>query len=147
MSSDKTVTKDLMKTLEDGKEGFEKAATLLESEAPQASMDFQRFAQQRATFYSELQELASDYGDELSESGTLAAALHRGWMGLKDAVTGSSLKSVLDAAEQGEEHAVEEYEKALEQDLSEGLRSVVDRQLTDIRTTHEKVRALQTNHS
>jgi uncharacterized protein (TIGR02284 family) len=147
MSTDKSVTEDLMKTLENGKEGFEKAAGLVEKDNPTTAATFRRLAQQRATFYGELQEMAKNYGDKVEESGSIAAALHRGWMSLKDAVAGSDPKGALDAAEQGEDHAVKAYEKALEEtDMSTELRTVVSRQFTSVKTAHDEVKALRDAH-
>src|SRR5690606_32605860 len=106
-------TKDLVQTLEDGKDGFAKGADKLESEDAAAAATFRRYSEQRHQFAEELRGLAEAYGDEIHESGSAAAAVHRGWMTLKDALTGSNPSGVLDAAEQGEDHAVREYEKAL----------------------------------
>ncbi len=144
MSTDAAVTKDLIETLEDGTDGFAQGATkLADSDRPQLATTFQQLSAQRAQFSAELRELARDYGDELHESGSMTAALHRGWMGLKDALSGSSPSGVLDAAEQGEDHAIKEYEKALEQELSPTLRTVVQRQFADVRAAHGQVRALR----
>ena len=68
-------------------------------------------------------------------------------MSLKDALTGSDPKGVLDAAEQGEDHAVKTYKKALDADISDGLRSVVQRQSIDVKSAHDKVRSLRDSHS
>ena len=145
MSSDKKATKDLMKILADGQEGFEKAAAKLdEGKAPEVASTFRRFGQQRAKFYSELEEMAKDYGDDLEESSSVAAAIHRGWMSVKDTFSGSSPKGVIDAAEQGEDHAVAAYKDALTGDLSADLRSVVERQFVDVKSAHDEVRALKT---
>ena len=67
---------------------------------------------------TELHKLAQSYGDHIEESGSVAPTLHRGWMSLKDALAGSSPDGVLDAAEQGEDHAIKEYDKALDSDFS-----------------------------
>lgn len=84
-----------------------------------------RFAEQRREFSAELRGMAETYGDAIDEGGSAAAAVHRGWIALKDALTGADPKPVLRAALQGEEHAISEYEKALEEDLSPSLRTVV----------------------
>lgn len=147
MSTDKDVTSDLMKTLENGKEGFEKAASLVEQNSPQTAATFRRLSQQRSALYDELHKMAKDYGDPVEESGTLSAALHRGWMTVKDAVSGENPTGALDAAEQGEEHAVKEYEKALAMpDLSSGLRLVLVRQMTEVSNAHAEVKALRDAH-
>jgi uncharacterized protein (TIGR02284 family) len=68
-------------------------------------------------------------------------------MGLKDALTGSDPKGVLDAAEQGEDHAVKQFDKALKADLSAALRTVVERQRAAVKAAHDTVRALRDAHS
>ena len=147
MSTDKNVTSDLMKTLEDGKDGFAKAAGLVEQDSPEVAATFRRLGEQRSSFYDELHKMAIDYGDPIEESGTIAAAIHRGWMTLKDAVSGSDPAGVLDAAVQGEEYAVKSYETALESsDLSSGLRLVLVRQMTDVSSAYIEVKALREAH-
>lgn len=144
MSTDATVTKDLMETLEDGRKGFEEAAAkLADSDRSDLAPRFRGFSEQRASMYAELDVLAQQYGDDIDDDGSVAAALHRGWMTLKDVVTGSSPKGVLDVAEQGEDHAVKEYNKALEKDLSPNLADVIRRQLTEITATHDEVKGLR----
>lgn len=144
MSVDAKVTKDLMQTLADGRDGFEHAAERLKDDRPDLGAKMREFSEQRASFHGELESMAARYGDDIDEEGSTAAAAHRGWMSLKDAITGSDAEGVLDAAEQGEDHAVAEYEKALEQDdLSSELRTVVERQSTAVRETHDTVRALR----
>ena len=68
-------------------------------------------------------------------------------MSLKDALAGSSPDGVLDAAEQGEDHAIKEYDKALGSDLSTELRTVVERQSMEVRAAHDEVRSLRDAHS
>lgn len=147
MSTDKNVASDVMETLEDGKEGFAKAAGLLEKDSPELCAAFLRLSHQRSSFYDELHEMAKDYGDKIEESGSITAALHRGWMALKDAVSGSGPTGVLDAAVQGEEHAVKTYETALESsDLSSGLRLVLARQMDDVSKAYVEVKGLRDAH-
>jgi uncharacterized protein (TIGR02284 family) len=148
MSTDEAVTKDLIETLVDGKDGYAKGAEKLEgSDTPELGATFQRFSAQRASFANELQGLAGNYGDDVEKSGSVAATLHRGWMSLKDALAGSDPHGVLDAAVQGEDHAVSEYDKALEADISPTLRAVVTRQGTEVKAARDEVRALSEAHS
>jgi uncharacterized protein (TIGR02284 family) len=147
MSTDKAVTKDLMETLADGRDGYAQGATKLDDENAEVASIFRRFSAQRATFYTELEEMAKDYGDDIEESGSTLASLHRGWMALKDAISGSSPKGVIDAAEQGEDHAVDAYDKALAEDISTGLRTVVARQHADVKAAHDEIRSLKQSFS
>ena len=104
---------------------------------------FREFSGQRAQFSSELRQMAKAYGDHIDQSGSVAASLHRGWMSLQDALSGSDPKGVLKAAEQGEDHAVKEYEKALASELSIDLRTTVERQFTEIKKVHAQIRSLR----
>lgn len=143
MSDDKKVAKELVETLKDGAAGFASAADKFrDSDHPEWVTPLQRLSEQRAGFSREIVELGHDYGDDVDESGTAAAALHRGWMSLKDALTGDDARGVLGAAVTGEDHAVSEYEKALEGDLSDGFRAVVTRQHAAVVTARDEVKAL-----
>ncbi len=144
MSTDQKVTKDLMETLEDGKNGFAKAADKLAgSDRPDLAEKFRFYSQQRERFCAELDTMAAAYGDDIDESGTISGAVHRGWLSVKDALSGSNPEGVLDAAEQGEDHAVSVYASALEEDISSDLRDVVQRQFVDVKAAHDEVRALR----
>ncbi len=143
MSVDQSTTQDLVKVAEDGEEGYRKGAEeLTGSDRPELASTFTRLSQQRAGFSTELQALAAKYGDQVEEKGSAAAALHRGWMAVRDAVTGSGPDSVLKTALQGEDHAISAYEKALEQDISAETREVAQRQLGEIRAARTEVQGL-----
>ena len=148
MSTDATIASSLMQTLEDGKKGYEQGAQRLvkDGKSDLAAM-FERYSKQRQDFYESLQAMAKRYGDELEESGTVAGAVHRGWLTLTDALTGADPGAVLSAAEQGEDHAVEEYEKALASELSAEFRSVVETQAAAVRAAHDEIRSLRDAHA
>jgi uncharacterized protein (TIGR02284 family) len=144
MSTDEKVTKDLIQTLEDGTNGFQSAAEKLrESDRADLATRFAAHSAERAQFADELRTIASAYGDQINESGSVAAAAHRGWMAVKDSISGSSPSGVLDVAEQGEDHAVSEYRKALDEDISPELRSMVERQFQSVQATHDEVKTLR----
>ncbi len=144
MTDDKNVAKDLVETLKDGEHGFASAAEKLrDSDHPAWAATLSRLSEQRAQFRREIVELGQDYHDDVDESGSVAAALHRGWISLKDALSGDDAGSVLGAVVTGEDHAVSEYESALQQDLSAGFRDVVTRQHAAIVAARDDVKALQ----
>lgn len=138
-----------MRISEDGKEGYAKGAQeLAGSDRPELATTLNKFSQQRAGFSAELQALAGAYGDTVKETGSTAAALHRGWMAVRDAVTGSGPKSVLKTALQGEDHAIEAYEKALKDDISAETQALARRQLGEIQAARNEVqRLLETTES
>ncbi|WP_040495046.1 ferritin-like domain-containing protein [Ilumatobacter nonamiensis] len=142
MSKDAMVTKKLIEVLEDGRKGFAEGADKLRSlDRPDLAAMFDRHAQQRQQFSADLEAMAAAYGDDIDEDGSFAAAVHRGWMSLKDAISGSDPDGVLGAAVQGEDHAVETYDKALSEDISADLRTTVQSQLADITTARNEVKA------
>ncbi len=144
MSDDEKVAKDLVETLKDGERGFASAAEKLrDSDRAEWATTLQRLAEQRAGFRREIVGMGHEYGDDVDESGSVAASLHRGWISLKDALTGDDAGSVLGAAVTGEDHAVSEYEKAEKQDLSAGFRGVVSRQRAAVVAARDEVKALQ----
>jgi uncharacterized protein (TIGR02284 family) len=144
MSDDAKVAKDLVETLKDGERGFASAAEKLrDSDRAEWATTLQRLSEQRAGFRSEIVAMGHEYGDDVDESGSVAATVHRGWISLKDALTGDDAGSVLGAAVTGEDHAVSEYEKAEKADLSAGFRAVVARQHAAVVAARDEVKALQ----
>ena len=144
MSDDAKAAKELVETLKDGERGFSHAAEKLrDGEHPEWATTLQRLSDQRAGFWREIVDLGHDYGDDVDESGTVAAAVHRGWISLKDALTGDDADAVLKAAATGEDHAVSEYEDALKMDLSAGFREVVVRQQAAVVAARDEVKAFQ----
>ena len=148
MSTDEKTTKDLIQTLEDGANGFSSAADKLESDGrSDLAVRFRAFSAERSTLGDELQVLAATYGDEIERSGSIAAAVHRGWMAVKDTIAGSDPDGVLDAALQGEDHAVSEFQKALDSDISPELRVVVARQSASVQAVRDQVDKLKADLS
>lgn len=141
----KNVIEDLIETVEDGRKGFEKTAERLRKDGyADLASQMSEYSEQRARFASELREAAARGGFEIDEDGSIAGALHRGWIALSDALTGDDPAAVLSAAEAGEDHAVDEYEDALEDDeLTGEMRGLVARQASEVKQTHDRVRALR----
>lgn len=137
--------KQLVETAENGERGYAEGAEKLHKDghADLAGI-FERFSNQRATLAKELRTLDPNIGAaETDSKGSLPGALHRGWLALKDAFDGASPEGVLDAAEQGEDHAVGVFRDALDGDLAEPARSVVARHLTAIQQAHDEIKRLR----
>lgn len=142
------VLEDVIETLEDGLRGFEDAANKLdEHDRADLGTTFRGFAEQRGRFSTELRNIAAAHGIEISETGSVAGSLHRGWMAVKDALSGDDPDSVLDAAEQGEDHAVSQFERALSRndidEVPDEIRNVLVRQYNDVRNAHDSVKSLR----
>ena len=76
-------------------------------------------------------------------SGSAAGALHRGWINLKSALTRGDDHSILAECERGEDSAVEEFRKALNDGLSAPVQEIVSRQYVQIKEAHDRVKNLR----
>jgi uncharacterized protein (TIGR02284 family) len=143
VSTDEKIAKNLIQTLENGKLGFESAAEKLDAERPDVAASFRKFSQERAAMSTELASIAAAYGDDIEQRSTVPGALHRGWMAVKDALTSDDAAAVINAAETGEDHAVEEYQEALaDTEVSSEFRVILTRQLASVQAAHDYVRGL-----
>jgi uncharacterized protein (TIGR02284 family) len=138
------VLEDLIQTLEDGRKGFSEAAEKLQANGrSDLARRMTEFSAERGQFSSELRMAAKGMGFEITEDGSGVGALHRGWIALKDALTGDDAHPVLAAAESGEDHAVKEYEEALASDLPPQIHDVVAKQAMKVQAAHDAVRAMR----
>src|SRR4051812_44928528 len=88
---------NLIETCRDGQEGFKTAAEGVRSaELKELCHSYSR---QRAGFVGELQDEVRRLGGEAEDSGSTTAALHRGWMGLRAAVSGDDDGAVVSECE------------------------------------------------
>jgi conserved hypothetical protein len=133
---------DLIETLKDGQEGFKQAAEGVKD--PQLKSLFDQYSRQRASFAMELQGEARSMGESEPEtSGSAAGALHRGWINLKSALTRGDDHAILAECERGEDSAVEEFKKAVNNGLSAPVQQIVSRQYAQIREAHDRVKHLR----
>jgi len=137
-----SIIDDLIETLKDGEEGFKQAADGVKD--PQLKSIFSEYSRQRSRFATELQRQARSLGEEEPETDSSATgALHRGWINLKSAVTGGDDHAILAECERGEDSAVEEYKKAMNDGLSGPARELVSRQYNEIKKAHDHIKNLR----
>lgn len=125
---------DLLNLNRTSTKGYQEAAE--EVKNPELKSQLSQYSQQRASFVSDLERYARQYGIDASGSNTVeslatdaAAAVHRGWINIKSAVTGQDDSAVLEAAETGEAAALKGYETALSAtDLPADVQSVLQKQ-------------------
>ena len=132
----------LVEICRDGQYGFELASkgiddALLRSELMQ-------YSQQRYEFADDLREALGDLtGEKVVDHGTMAGALHRGWINLKQALTSRDRMAILSECERGEDAAIHSYEEATRVALPEQLAALVLTQLRAVKRVHDRVRALR----
>lgn len=136
-----SVLNNLIETCRDGEKGFRAAAEGVES--GELKELFRGYASQRAGFVGELQDEVRRLGGDPERTGSIAAALHRGWMDIKSAVTGRDESAVIKECGRGEDSAVANYSEALDADLPANVRTMLERQFAQVKSAHDRLRALE----
>lgn len=132
---------NLIETCKDGQNGYQTAADGVKNS--ELKTLFNTYAQQRAQFAGDLQSEVRRLGGDPEKTGSIAASLHRGWINIKSAVTGEDESAVLAECERGEDSAVSNYQDTLASELPADVRDVVQRQFTQIKEAHDRIRSLE----
>lgn len=131
----------LVETCRDGQRGFEQAAKSIGDPALRAEL--MQYSMQRREFATALQQAIRTVGEEPTTSGSASAALHRGWMNVRQAISSNDDYSVLAECERGEDSAVEAYREALGQPVPSGVDDLVETQYSAIKHVHDRIRSLR----
>ena len=137
----RSTVETLIETCRDGQTGFEHAAGGIED--PVLKAELLQYSGQRAEFASELAEALGMPIEKSEKSGSVTAALHRGWINIKSAVTGSDKHAILAECERGEDYAVAAYRKATSATLPTTLANAVATQQQAITRVHDRMKALR----
>jgi len=143
-SVNKEILNDLIEINNDRVAGYEKAIEdLKDGDSDLKSLFVEMIGQShkhKSTLAQEVQVLGGD-----AETGTTASGkIYRAWMDVKAVFTGHDRQTVLNNCEFGEDAAQKAYKMALETDgLSADLRSTITEQKADLRTSHDKIKALR----
>jgi len=132
---------NLIETCKDGQQGFKEAAEGVERSDLKSF--FYEMGQQRSQFAGELQTLVRELGGDPENSGSMAGAIHRGWINIKSAVMGKDETAILSEAERGEDVAKNAYKDALEESLPANVLPVVQNQYMSVQTSHDKVKSMR----
>lgn len=132
---------NLIETCKDGENGFREAAEGVQD--PALRTVFMEYQQQRAQYASELQQQVAKLGKAPEETGSVAAAIHRGWINLKSAVTGKDDHAILAECERGEDSAVKNYRQALTEDIPADLKAIIQQQASGVQQAHDHIRSLR----
>ncbi|MGI8991469.1 MAG: ferritin-like domain-containing protein [Bryobacteraceae bacterium] len=131
----------LIETSKSGELGYHTAAANVHN--TQLETIFNDYAKQRAGFARQLQAEVERLGGTSTDSGTLGAAVHRGWMDVKSAVTGGDGAAMVAACETGEDHAAAEFERVVNLDIPGQTRSIVEKQWEKIKEAHARLLRLK----
>lgn len=122
----------LIAILEDAKKGYINASEKIRDDV--LSLLFERFGYQRGRYSSELKNIVSQLEVPSSIDQFTLSLLHRTWMDLKTTFKFGKKDTIIHACIQGEETAIKNYTKAIEQiDEENELRKILERQLNEMK--------------
>ena len=139
-----SVLNNLIQVNKDTEEGFRIAADNVED----ASLKkvFLNKANTHQMAVRSLQGHVANMDGEYEEGGTMLGSLHRGWINLKGTLTGNDSYAILEECEKGEDVAKAAYAKALEHDLQQNVRSLIQGQYETVIKDHDQMRDLRDSY-
>lgn len=131
----------LIETCKNGELGYAEAARLVDDTKLQTILE--GYAKERAGFLRALQAEVKKLGGTPGESGSLGAALHRGWLEFKAAATLGDGGAILAACETGENSAWTHYKHVIDSEISGESRSMVEKQWGKVKEAIAHLQHLQ----
>jgi len=143
MTTEDTIShlNSLIETCRNGELGYAEAAKDVEDSRLQTIL--QDYSKERAGFVKALQAEVKKLGGTPKESGTIGAALHRGWMEVKAIATLGDGGAILSACETGEDSAWTHYKHVIDSDISGESRAMVDKQWEKVKEAIAHLQHLQ----
>lgn len=103
---------DLYDLLADSRKGYHDAAKRCQEQ--DVSGFLERLSEQRDAMEGELgKEIRRFKPDDHTQEGTVKGIFHRAWMDIRDALSGSDGRSVLDDCERGERYLIQRYDTVI----------------------------------
>ncbi len=135
--SPREILNHLIETCRDGEHGFAHAAGLVSD--PALKRLFADCAGRRAHAAADLLPHAQRFGGSEATQGTAAASMHRRWMDMRSNVSGHDDRVILAEAQRGDAVTLAAFADALQGLLPASVRDLVERQLTEVRETHDEL--------
>lgn len=139
--TEREVLNHLIETCVDAERGYRNAAEHVKDGAIKSL--FTEIANERARYAQDLRLHADRLGGSAAGDGSRAASLHRGWMVLRDALSGHDARSLVKEAGRGEEVALAAYRDALAGMLPPAARDVVEQQLAGVQKAQVRLKAAE----
>ncbi|WBX97836.1 PA2169 family four-helix-bundle protein [Chryseobacterium gambrini] len=142
MENSKTVSvlNDLLQITNDRIEGFEKVEGKIWEKYPDVKAEYDRMITQSKLMKVELINLINEKGGEPTDSTSVAGAIHRTWIDIKNSFTiGTIEESTLSNVVFGERAAVDAYQEALESgDLDAESFELINEQFNSLKTSYHQ---------
>jgi len=135
-----TVNK-LIETCRDGQNGFQTAAENIND--PVLQSELTQYSEQRRQFALDLKNALIEAGETPSDGGSAAAALHRGWINLRQAISKNDRYAILAECERGEDSALDAYRDAMSATLPASIGYIVENQHAYVKQAHDRIKNLR----
>jgi uncharacterized protein (TIGR02284 family) len=135
------VLNTLIEVSKDGEFGFTTCAEYARSPALRTLL--QRRADDCSEAVRELQTAVQRHGGRPEDDGSVAGALHRGWVAAPALLSGYRDETILEECERGEDLALRQYADAIANPLPADLHSLLQRHLQGVSRTHDQIRRLR----
>lgn len=135
-----SVLNDLLHIINDRQEGFSRVEAKVWESYPAVKTDYARMHSLGTIMKNELMNLIQDHGGDPSDTTTVAGALHRTWIDIRNSFT-IGLNNIQDATIEnvvfGEKAAIEAYQNAIDSGkLSQKSLDVVSEHLKNIKDSY-----------
>jgi uncharacterized protein (TIGR02284 family) len=138
---DVSVLNSLIETTIDSVDGYRRSAE--EATDGRFASLFRQRAAEREQVVARLRDKVSELGGEARDDGSILGAMHRQFLSLRDAVTGSDDHSVIAEVDRGESYLNAKWEAALADDaLSAGTKQLIRELYQSVRAGHEQWEAM-----
>ncbi len=131
------VLNELIHVCKDGERGYRTAAEDVRNSQLQSV--FSEYAKQRGSCAKQLQAEVERLGGAATDSGTLTAAVHRGWIDLKAALSGGDGGAIVAACETGEDYTLAAFERVVNAGITGESLSLVEKQCGKIKEAHTRL--------
>ncbi|MCC3215944.1 PA2169 family four-helix-bundle protein [Chryseobacterium sp. X308] len=140
-----SVLNDLLHITNDRKEGFEKVEGKVWEMYPEIKDEYDHMISQSKIMKNELINLITEKQGTPEDSTSVAGAVHRTWIDIKNSFTmGNLIESTLENVVFGEKAAIEAYQNALDTgDLSPKSTEVVSEQLRKLKDSYRQFKKIE----
>jgi len=139
-----SMLKDLLATSNDGARGFALAAQ--DNQEPGVVDVLKEGEESCRAAAIELQDQVRLLGGAADEMATSKAPVHRGWINFKAVPISRDTKLILEECERGEDYARSRYEAAMQVELPETARAIVERQYQRVVAIQGRLRLLRNRY-
>jgi len=145
MSNHIDTLKKLHTRLIDSRDGYRESRKEVSDKASFLGFFDKRIAE-REKFHTELHRQLGAEGVDVSEEGSVAASAHRGWLKLRDALTGDD-EAVYDEIINGESALIENYDDAIKATAGHTGYAFLTEQRASVQRAIDEAKAEKARHA